>query len=94
MGTSILTTHKGICYRCQKHGVTECHHIFYGKNRKISDKLGFWVHLCPECHRGTNGVHGKNGHEIDMDLKKMCQWTYEQTHSREEFIEKIGRSYI
>lgn len=91
---SILNTEKGRCYRCQKVIDTELHHIYYGKNRKASDKMGFTVYLCPECHRGTYGVHGKYGHEVDMDLKRICQWTFEQKRSREEFLKHIGRSYI
>ena len=72
----------------------ELHHIYKGKNRKISDQNGFVVHLCPDCHRGTDGVHGKFGHLMDMYLEKSCQLTYEETHTREEFMKLIGRNYI
>lgn len=81
------------CYVCGKKD-TEVHHIYFGSNRKISDKYGFTVRLCPEHHRGTNGVHGKNGHEIDMILKRTQQVLYEANHSREDFIKLIGRSYL
>lgn len=96
----ILTTDKYTCYWCQRkfdpsgEEHAQLHHIYFGKNRKISDKMGFVVYLCENCHKGTNGVHGKNGHEIDTDLKRMCQWAFEQTHSRDEFMKAIGRSYI
>lgn len=91
MKKSILES-KG-CYVC---GRIPCHthHVYFGKNRKASDKNGFTVLLCFDHHEGVNGVHGKNGHELDMALKRECQRVYEKTHSREEFVSIIGRSYI
>jgi hypothetical protein len=56
--------------------------------------MGLIVYLCPECHRGTYGVHGKNGHDIDLDLKKIAQKMYEEKHSREEWMNEIGRNYL
>lgn len=44
--------------------------------------------------RGTYGVHGKEGHNIDLWLKRACQRAYEQEYSREEFMELIGRNYL
>lgn len=73
----------------------EEHHIFYGTaNRKISEKYGLKVWLTPEEHRGTNGVHGKNGKLLDKKLKKIAQQKFEETHTREEFINLIGKSYL
>lgn len=81
------------CYVCGKKQ-TEIHHIYFGSNRRISDKYGFTVRLCPEHHRGTNGVHGMNGHSLDMRLKMEQQEQYELNKSREDFIKLIGRSYL
>ena len=73
----------------------EMHHIYYGPGmRKISDKNGFWVWLTPQMHRGTDGVHGKNGHDLDMLLKRVCQRRYEEMHGREAWMELIGRNYL
>ena len=73
----------------------EKHHIYFGPGmRKISDKNGFWVWLTPEMHRGTDGVHGKNGHDLDLYLKRTCQTMYEETHSREAWMELIGKNYL
>ena len=80
---------------CQQEGYTEEHHIFFGTgNRKISEKYGLKVYLCYEHHRGTNGVHGKNGRQLDLKLKERVQRTYEQTHTREEFMRIIGKNYL
>lgn len=45
------------CYICRSPFVEE-HHIFYGTaNRKLSEKYGLKVWLCPKHHRGETGVH-------------------------------------
>lgn len=92
---SILSTNDNQCFVCQRFCYPEIHHIYFGnKNRQVSDKMGFVVYLCGECHRGTYGVHGKEGHELDLSLKRRCQAVFEETHSRDEFRKLIGRSYL
>jgi hypothetical protein len=39
-------------------------------------------------------VHGKNGHDLDMMLKRTAQAEFEKTHSREEFISIFGKNYL
>lgn len=82
------------CYVCGSTVGLEVHHIYYGNPlRKISDKHGFKLSLCPKCHRDTKvGVHGNR--ELDLKLKRDCQRKYEEKHSREDFIKIIGRSYL
>ena len=82
------------CYMCHKQGRTELHHIYFGKNRKISDKHGFVVHLCRRCHREEIGVHGREGYLMDIHLKKACQLKYEEEHTRQEFMALIGCNYL
>lgn len=83
-----------VCYFCESPYV-EYHHIYKAGNRKISDRHGFTVYLCPDCHRGTYGVHGKNGHDKDMALKQAAQAEFERLgHTRQQFIDLIGRSYL
>ena len=92
---SILNTERGICFNCQRICNTEEHHIYFGNgNRRISDRMGFVVYLCPECHRGDYGVHGKYGRELNLALKRRCQAVFEETHSRDDFRNLIGRSYL
>jgi Zn-finger protein len=91
--SSILQDDK-VCYFCGCSSGLQYHHIYKSANRKISDRNGFTVWLCYQCHQGTNGVHGKYGHEKDIELKQACQATYELTHTREEFRKLIGRSYL
>lgn len=70
------------------------HHIFFGHGlRKISDDNGFTVYLTGEMHNQSNqGVHFNIG--LDLFLKKVCQAEYEKTHTREEFMQLIGRNYL
>lgn len=74
----------------------EKHHCLHGTaNRALADKYGLTVNLCPECHRGKHGVHGKYGKERDLTLKKVAQRAWEAKYgSRDEFRAVFGKSYI
>lgn len=94
MAKSILQTEK----RCYITGSTynlHKHHIYAGGRRQISEANGFWVYLIGELHNQSSyGVHGKDGHALDLKLKQDCQRIYEQSHSREEFLRLIGKNYL
>ena len=82
------------CLVCGSWNVEE-HHIFFGHaKRKLSEDYGLKVWLCPSHHRGTNGVHGKNGHKLDSELKQLGQKAFEWEHTREEFMKLMGRNYL
>lgn len=92
---SILQGREKRCYITGKRGVLEKHHIYFGIGmRQISEQYGFWVYLTAEQHRGTDGVHGKEGHALDLRLKQDCQRRFEEGHSRAEFMAIIGRNYL
>lgn len=81
------------CFVCRTTQNLEDHHIFFGSNRKVSEKHGFKVWLCNYHHTGSNkSVH--RDHEVDLTLKRICQKKYMEKHSEEEFIELIGKSYL
>lgn len=83
------------CWICGRTDGLELHHCIHGTaNRKLADRYGLWVFLCRDCHTGTNGVHGKNGHHRDLTLKCTAQRAFERTHSREEFRAVFGKSYL
>ena len=82
------------CYFCGATENIETHEVYFGKNRKKSIEHGLCVYLCQGHHRGTNGVHGKNGHLIDQQLKQAAQAEFEAHNSREEFIRIFGRNYL
>ena len=93
---SVLQDYNKECYVTGAVTGLELHHIYFGsKNKNASDDNGFVVWLTYEKHRGTYGVHGKYGHELDQQLKEECQAAYEALgHTREEFMRLIGKSYI
>ena len=56
-----------------------------GSNRKRSIENGFVTLICRNCHQNE---------KIIAKLKIKYQKKYEKTHTREEFIKLIGKSYI
>lgn len=61
------------CYVCASSN-TEKHHIIKRSQCKALIKCDLnLVELCPAHHRGHNGVHGKNGHALDLRLKRNFQ---------------------
>ena len=92
-----IIQNKKECFECMSYSNLEEHHIFFGvANRKLSEKDGLKVWLCPYHHRGTKGVHGKDGHILDMYLKSIAQIAYMQKYNKtkEEFIQRYGKNYI
>jgi len=81
------------CFFCGK--PTQCiHEVYFGTaNRRISIENGFCVGLCNAHHNTTNNsVH--HNRQMDLKLKKLYQKEYEKNHSRKEFINLIGKSYL
>lgn len=94
MAKSILQDEK-VCYITGQTNNLHEHHIYAGSRRKISEREGFKVYLAGWLHNQSDeGVHGKNGKELDLMLKQHCQMKYEETHSREEFMALIGKNYL
>lgn len=90
---SVLQDEK-VCIVCGASNVEE-HHIFHGSYRKNAEKHGMKVYLCPEHHRGTYGVHGREGHVLDLHLKKYAQEYFEANlGTREAFRDLFGKSYL
>ena len=80
------------CFICKNPNV-HLHHIFFGSNRKMSDKYKMTVYLCPYHHNMSNeGVHFNR--ELDLELKRLAQRQFEETHTREEFMEIFHRNYL
>lgn len=76
----------GICENCGKFSKKlDPHEIYGGSNRKRSIKYKFVKLLCRECH---------SNEKIINQLKIDTQKEYMKTHTKEEFIELIGKSYI
>lgn len=83
----------GVCEVCCKGGRLELHHIL---RRKVHATVDNCIMLCYECHRGTRGIHGRDGHKLDRELKINLQLKYEQQGLSEDEVRKLmgGRLYI
>lgn len=76
----------GICEFCGKFSKRlDPHEVYGGSNRKRSIKHKFVKLLCRECHSNENIIN-----QLRIDTQK----EYEKSHTKEEFIKLIGKSYI
>lgn len=83
------------CYFCGTEYNLEKHHCMHGTSgRRLADKYGLTVYLCPTCHRGSEGVHGKNGAQLDKTLKQKAQVAFESVYGREKWMQTFGKSYL
>lgn len=97
---SIMQTDKTICYLCHERanyydGNLEEHHIFGGTaNRDKSEIHGLKVYIHGlKCHREGPGAVHKN-RNVDLALKAAGQQKFEESHSREEFMDEFGRNWL
>lgn len=90
---SILQDEKK-CFLCGTTLGLHCHHIFGGNaNRKKSEKYGLKIWLCGTHHNlSSSGIHFNKG--LDLSVKKMAQRKFEETHTREEFMQIFGKNYL
>lgn len=65
------------------------HHIFNGPFRDWSEKNGLWVYLS---HKKHMELHQQP--EMAYELKRIAQYTFEKTHSREEFLSVVRKNYL
>lgn len=79
------------CFICGTNKNLECHHIFGGANRQLSEKYGLKVWLCRADHTGPFGVHKQP--EIMENLRQLGQAIFETVYD-EDFERIFGRSYL
>ena len=90
-----IITNERYCHLCGSRLNVERHHIMFGtSDRKKSEEYGLTVMLCSEHHRGTFGVHGKYGSELNKQLKIEAQRAFEKHYSHEEWMNVFHKNYI
>lgn len=91
---SIVAPLTNRCLLCGSQKLVATHEIFYGTaNRKKSIEDGLVVNLCGDHHNlSSKGVHFDK--DLDLKLKQLGQKKWEETHTREEFIKRYGKSYL
>lgn len=77
---------EGICEVCGKYSKRlDPHEVYGGSNRKRSIKSKFVKLICPRCHSNEAIIN-----QLRIDTQK----EYMKTHTEEEFINLIGKSYL
>lgn len=89
---AVMERSKGLCEVCGSNFKTERHHIVKGRGkRKQHETVESVIALCWHCHYGTYGIHGREGHILDRQLKLKLQETYfNQGYSVEEVRVMMG----
>lgn len=91
---AVLERSKGLCEVCGSNGngIVELHHVV---RRKVEATPENCIMLCYEHHRGTFGVHGSKGAELDRQLKKTLQGYYKAKGYDEDTVRQMmgGRLY-
>lgn len=81
------------CFMCGSVTDLECHHVMSGTaNRKLSEKYGLTVWLCPMHHRSSYGVHQNRG--LADSLKRLAQLAFEARHSHDEWMQIFRKNYL
>ena len=96
---SIIQEDQSHCFLCGMNKNLEPldeHHVFFGRNRKNSEKYGLKVYIHHnKCHIfGKDSVH--QNAKVDKALKAMVQKRAMQYYgwTIEKFIEIFGKSYL
>lgn len=97
---SIVKTEKHTCFLCSHlygdwgYKYTEEHHVLFGSGlRSDSEAEGFKVYLCRKHHKeGPEAVH--NNEMVRELLCRIIQQEYEQTHTRQEWMQVSKKNYI
>lgn len=76
----------GKCDYCHRYSKRlDPHEVYGGSNRQRSILHNFVKNLCRECHENK---------EVLKQLKIEEQKEFEKTHTREEFVKIVGKSYL
>lgn len=76
----------GVCEFCKrKSDRLDPHEVYGGSNRKRSIQNNFVAMICRKCH---------SNEKVIAELRVRYQKEFEKTHTREQFIKIIGKSYI
>src|SRR5699024_956156 len=84
---------KGLCEVCGSNYLLQHHHIVGGRGkRKQCENEHSIILLCWNCHHGSKwGVHGKNGKDLNLYLKRKLQEKYfDMRYTESEVREKMG----
>ena len=79
------------CFVCGR-PFPQIHHCMNGANKRNAEKYGLILPLCINHHTGAEGVHAKP--ERMLACRQMAQRKFEEEHTRDEWIDLFGKSYL
>ena len=86
----VLKRSGGVCELCGSNDRVELHHIISGIGKRTQHESTLSVMaLCYQHHRGTRGVHGRDGDPLNKNLKKMLQGLYFSQGLPEEKVREM-----
>lgn len=95
MSKSILQEKKE-CFICKSTNMLHLHHVFEGTGRrKVSDREGLTIWLCPYHHNASNNsVHYDR--KLDLKIKRWAEqkWLEKTGKKVEDFIKEIGKNFL
>ena len=90
---SIFTNDFNTCFLSGACSWVEDHHIFFGKNRKNSDKHGMIIPVDHYIHNESPyGIH--HNEALNLQVKQFAQREFEKSHTREEFMLIFGENFL
>lgn len=92
---SVITDDLEHCVECGRKA-DDIHHIFFGEhvNREYAEQDGFLIPLCRKHHTGDWKVCVHGNRQKELKWKMIAQAIYEETHTRDEFRKRYGKSYL
>ena len=83
------------CELCGSKSGLQHHHIVK-KSQGGGNNIENIILLCWHCHHSTTGVHGREGHKLDLKLKLDLQDRYRSQGKSKEEIRHLmgGRIYL
>lgn len=89
----------GTCYLCRAAGdytrktILEEHHAIHGTaNRRLSEKWGLKVYLCPAHHRRIHD--SKDGRKDDLYIQRAAQDAFRERYPHEDFRQIFGKNIL
>lgn len=77
------------CFICGR-PKTQVHHLVFGiALRKLAEEDKLVAPICDQCHCAIHENYAAG--QMSKMIGQLC---YEKTHTREEFRERYGRSYL
>ena len=73
---------------------THCHHVVFGTaERKLSERHGLKIYLCPDHHEFSEEAVHRNK-DINLMLRKAAEIVFITKNSYEEWMKIFGKNYL